>query len=152
MSQVVKDIVQFAIINEQKAAELYDKYGETVKSDSTKELLKFMANTERAHEARLKMLYENKDEFDIGKPIDLILDNFRVPTVLKENSSINEVFKFAIDSEQKAFELYSELANADFSEETRAFFSTLASDEQKHRFDLENEFEKEYRKEFDFEE
>lgn len=150
MSQVVNDIIQFAIINEQNAAELYDRYAEKVNSESTKELLKYMANMERSHEERLKALYENKSEFDSGQPLDLVIDSYRVPTVLNDDSSINEVFKFAIESEQKAFELYSALSKADFNEKTKAFFNNLAGDEQKHRFDLENEFEKEYRKEFDF--
>ena len=57
--KVIKDFVQFAIANEEKAAGLYEKYSDIVEPDSTKGLLKFMADTERSHETRLKELYEN---------------------------------------------------------------------------------------------
>ena len=147
--KVIKDFVQFAIANEQKAVELYEKYSEIVEPDSTKGLLKFMADTERSHEARLKELYENKTGLDLDKPVEVNLSAFEVSSKIDEKSSIYDVFNYAIEAEQKAHDLYTKLADLDFDINIKSFFGSLASDEAKHRIDLQNEYQKEFRKEYD---
>lgn len=148
--KVIRDFVQFAIANEQKAAELYEKYSEIVEPDSTRGLLKFMADTERSHEARLKELYENKTGPDLDKPVEVDLSAFEVSSKIDEKSSIYEVFNYAIEAEQKAHDLYAKLSDMDFDITVKSFFGTLASDEAKHRIDLQNEYQKEFRKEYDY--
>ena len=145
----IKDFVQFAIANEQKAAELYEKYSEIVEPDSTKGLLKFMADTERSHEARLKELYENKTGLDLDKPVEVDLSTFDVTSKIDDKSSIYEVFNYAIEAEQKAHDLYAKLSDLDFDINMKPFFGSLASDEAKHRIDLQEEYQKEFRKEYD---
>ena len=124
--RVIKDFIQFAIANEQKAAELYEKYSEIVEPDSTKGLLKFMADMEKSHEARLKELYENKTDLDLDKPVEVELSTFEVSSKIDENSSIYEVFNYAIEAEQKAHDLYERLADLDFDINIRSFFALLS--------------------------
>lgn len=102
----------------------------------------------RSHEARLKKLYENKTGFDLDKPVEVKLSAFEVSTKIDEKSSIYEVFNYAIEAEQKAHDLYAKLADLDFDITIKSFFGSLASDEAKHRINLQNEYQKEFGKEY----
>ena len=62
---------------------------------------------------------------------------------LVEDSSIEDVYVFAMKAEQKAYELYSELAGLELEEKAKAMFAALAAEEKKHKEGLEVEYEKE---------
>ncbi len=148
--KMVKDFLEFAIANEQNAAALYTKYSQIAQSNSIKDLLSYMAQTEQNHEARLKELQSKTSGLALDQEIQLDLPNYTGSIKITEESNLSEVFKFAIESEQKAQLLYTHLSEQNFDETVKSFFASLASDEKQHESDLQNEYEKEFRAEFDF--
>ncbi len=143
MSEQFKNLVEFAIRQEQAAAELYEKYAVLVNSRSAKIILESMAAMEQGHEARLKKMLEEEENFlpKPGSVDDVHISDFVVAPTLTENSDIQDVFIFAIKSEEMAANLYTKLAEVQASEEGQELFRSLAEEEKKHKFDLETEYE-----------
>ena len=138
------DFIEFAIVNEQEAAGLYEKYADVCISRVQKELLERMAIMERNHEKILK----NFSKGVVGSfstrhdPTDLKITDFMVPVVLTQNSTLQDVFIFAIKAEKKAAELYETLANLEEEPKAKALLENLSCEEKIHKHDLEAEFEK----------
>ena len=146
MGTQVEEIIKFAIGEEIKAAELYEKYAAIIQDAGAKRMLEEMALMERGHERKLRNFEETgRDTLaKIGEIPDLQISDFLVEKELTEDSSIQDVFIFAMKAEQKAFELYTKLAELEVSTGTVRLFRELAEEERKHKLDLEGEYEKEY--------
>lgn len=141
-----EEIIKFAIGEEIKAAELYEKYAPVVKEPGAQRMLEEMALMERGHEQKLRNFEgTGKDTLSkIGEVQDLQISDFLVEKELTGESSIQDVFIFAMKAEQKAFELYTKLAELEVGTDTVKLFRELAEEERKHKLDLESEYEKEY--------
>ncbi|MBD3346377.1 MAG: hypothetical protein GF401_15095 [Chitinivibrionales bacterium] len=139
-----ENIIDFAIKSEIAAYELYEKYAGIVTNPAQKKLLSEMAAMERGHEQKLRKLYETgKAVFVKPQDVqDLKIADYLVDVELRESSPIEDVFIFAMKSEQKAFDLYSRLAGQEQKEEYKNLFLGLAGEEKKHKHDLEVEYEK----------
>ena len=146
MGTRVEEIIKFAIGEEIKAAELYEKYAKIIKEPGAEQLLNAMSFMERGHEQKLRKLEETGSDTlaKIGEVSDLQISDFLVEKELTEESSLQDVFIFAMKAEQKAFELYTRLAELEISTDTVRLFRELAEEERKHKLDLESEYEKEY--------
>lgn len=146
MGTRIEEIIKFAIGEEIKAAELYEKNAKTVKEPGAQRMLEDMALMERGHEQKLRKFEETGADTlaRIGEVADLQISDFLVEKVLTEDSSIQDVFIFAMKAEQKAFELYTRLAELEASTDTVRLFRELAEEERRHKLDLESEYEKEY--------
>jgi len=146
MGTRIEDIIKFAMGEEIKAAELYEKYAKIVKEPGAQRMLDDMALMERGHEQKLRKFEKTGADTlaKIGEVADLQISDFLVEKELTEDSSIQDVFIFAMKAEQKAFELYTRLAELEVSTDTVRLFRELAEEERKHKLDLESEYEKEY--------
>ena len=149
MGTRIEEIIKFAIGEESKAAELYEKYAKIIKEPGGKQLLTEMALMERGHGQKLRNFEETGSDTlaKIGDVPDLKISDFLVEKELTEESSLQDVFIFAMKAEQKAFELYTKLAELEVSTDTVKLFRELAEEEKKHKLDLESEYEKEYMRE-----
>jgi rubrerythrin len=143
------DFLEFAIGNEIEAALLYEKYAGMAAFPAQKRLLEKMAVMERGHEAALKKVVAGNQSSLPSQPVpeDLHLADFLVDGPLSPDSSIEEVLIFSIKAEQKAFDLYSRLADLEEEPATKALLMKLAGEEKRHKFDLESQFEKGFMKE-----
>jgi rubrerythrin len=139
-----EDFITFAVEQETKAAELYEKYAGIVDSRAARQLLQEMAVMERGHEAKLKGFMTTGRMFisKIGEISDLHVSDFLVDTQITSTSTVEEVFVFAMKAEQKAVDLYLKLASFEENGQVGKLFSALATEEKKHKFDLEKEYEK----------
>ena len=146
MGTRIEEIIKFAIGEEIKAAELYEKSAKVVKETGAQRMLEEMALMERGHELKLKKFEETGGDTlaRIGDVADLQISDFLVEKELSEGSSIQDVFIFAMKAEQKAFELYTRLAGLEVTTDSVGLFMELAEEERKHKMDLESEYEKEY--------
>lgn len=144
-----EDFLEFAIKNEIEAAGVYEKYAALCAFPAQKQLLERMSSMERNHEASLRKAKENGTGLLSGKtiPADLHLSDFLVDNTLSADSTIEDVLVFSIKAEQKAFELYSALAELEEDSSTKALLMKLAGEEKNHKFDLESQFEKRFMKE-----
>jgi rubrerythrin len=145
-SNRLSDFLAYAIKNEQEAAALYEKSMAIVKAPAQKQLLKAMSVMERNHEAALKRIAAG-EQVELGfkdRSVDLRLSDYLVDLPLTPESDLEDVVIFAIKAEQKAFELYSALARLEEDPSTRRLLEQLASEEKKHKVDLELQFEKQF--------
>lgn len=146
MGTRIEEIIKFAIGEEIKAAELYEKNAKKVKDTSAQRMLEEMALMEHGHEQKLRKFLETGADIlvKIGEVADLQISDFLVEKELTDESSLQDVLIFAMKAEQKAFELYTRLAEMEVSTDTVRLFRELAEEEKRHKLDLETEYEKEY--------
>ena len=140
------DFLAFAIKNEREAAELYQKYAATVAAPAQKSLLESMSAMEKEHEEKLTIL-SSGGETTLGnndRVVDLHLSDYLVETTLTPQSDLQDVIIFAIHAEKKAFDLYTALARLEEDPAAKDLLERLASEEQKHKYDLESTFEKQF--------
>ncbi len=145
MATLIEDCIQFAIEQEVKAAELYEKYAEIAKDHGTRQMLNSMALMERGHEQKLKNFIETGSDLlaTFGEIPDLHVSDYLVASELTEESSLQDVFIFAMKNEQKAYDLYIDLAATEPDSDKLILFAELAEEEKKHKHDLEMEYERE---------
>lgn len=143
------DFLEFAIKNEIEAASLYEKYAGECGSPAQRNLLTRLAAMERGHETVLKKIRDGSASSLLGQvtPVDLRVSDFLVETTLTSESTLEEVFIFAMKAEQKAFDLYNALAGLEEDTAAKGLFRSLANEELAHKHDLEGEFEKTFMKE-----
>ena len=146
MGTRIEEIIKFAIGEEIKAAELYEKYAQVIKEQGAQRMLEEMALMERGHELKLRKFEETGRDVlaKIGEVPDLQISDFLIEKELTERSSVQDVFIFAMKAEQKAFELYTRCAELEVSTDTVRLFRELAEEERNHKLGLESEYEKEY--------
>ena len=142
--EYIIDFINFAIQNEEEACALYESYAVKAPSAAQRTLLKEMAAMERTHAEKLKTFIENgKSEFSTQKiAYDLHIADFAIPMELSVNSSLEDIFIFSIQSEEKAYQLYTKLAFLETDEVAKKLFLSLAADEKNHKFNLETEYQK----------
>ena len=137
-ANIYEKIIDFAIEQEQKAAELYEKTAEKAKGSGIFPILKDMAKMERGHEGKLKAFKAGKDR-NIGaeKVEDIKIGDYLVDVEITDSSSIQDVLIFSIKSEMKAYELYTRLCDIYIEPKEQELFSNLATEELKHKSDLQ---------------
>lgn len=133
-----ENIIDFAIEQEQKAAELYEKTAEKAKGSGIFSILIDMAKMERGHEEKLKAFKAGKDQ-NIGaeEVEDIKIGDYLVDIEITDSSSIQDVLIFSIKSEMKAYELYTRLCELYIKPKEQELFSNLAREELKHKSDLQ---------------
>ncbi|MBD3243622.1 MAG: hypothetical protein GF331_23735 [Chitinivibrionales bacterium] len=138
-----EDFVKFAIGQERAAAELYEKHAGGSVSRSTRKVLTEMAGMERTHEARLRtLLATGMASFPSkGGVRDMHVSDYMLDEELAPDAPIDKVFVFAMKAEQKAYELYARLATLEVDSTVHELFESLAAEEQRHKRDLEEQYE-----------
>jgi rubrerythrin len=147
--QRVADFIDFAIREEVKAAQLYERYAGIVESRAARELLGSMAVMERGHEMKLRE-FARSGRMLLQKSAagaDLHLADFMTGGTIAPDSDPQEVFVFAMKAEEKAAALYSRLAELESDSQTVELFLSLASEETGHKRGLEEEYERAYMRE-----
>ncbi len=137
------EIVDFAIAEERKAYELYEKTAKKAgENNPVTPLLLQMAKMERGHEAKLNS-FKNGVVPSLGtKEVeDLKIGDYLVDVEITEESSIQDVMIFSIKSEMKAYELYTNLSKLYEKPEEKALFENLAAEESGHKNDLEKAYD-----------
>jgi rubrerythrin len=146
MSEVnLNEILDFAITEEVRAYTLYALTAKRVKNPGMVSLLNSLVNMEKGHEAKLTAFKKGKlQQFGaLKKGEDLKIADYLVDVKITPESSVQDVMVFAIKAEQKAFALYSRLAQLSIQEEAVQVFSGLAAEEKQHKIDLEKAYDDE---------
>ena len=136
--QKLTELIDFAIQEEIKANKLYTDASRKIEDKSAQEMLKDMAEMEKGHEAKLRALKEGRvEKIQAEKVQDLKIGNYLVDVELRVNSTIQEILIYAIKSEMKAYDLYTDLSRIIVDPDKKALLSGLASEELKHKNTLE---------------
>jgi rubrerythrin len=132
------ELINFAIQEEIKANKLYTDASQKIEDKSAQEMLKDMAEMEKGHEAKLRALKEGRvEKIEAEKVQDLKIGNYLADVELRVNSTIQEILIYAIKSEMKAFDLYTDLSRVIVDADKKALLAGLASEELKHKNSLE---------------
>jgi len=142
----LKEIIDYAKINEDNARKFYLKAADHAKSGNVKDLLKAMADDEIKHTERLdeinKMIEEGKPlpkPHGITKPLGYA--EFVGDVKLGEDADYQDVLKFAMAKEKEAMDSYAKYAKLTDVDDAKKLFELLAEEESKHLRELEARFD-----------
>ncbi len=139
-----KEIIDFAINEEREAQKFYKKMQEMTKHDWSKKIFKELEDMEIGHENLLKKYQkEGFEEFDAPKITDLKISNYLADVEIHENMSFQEILTVSMKKEEAANKLYNDLAEKANNEATKNLFLKLATEEAKHKLQLETVYDKE---------
>ncbi len=139
----VDKVIDFAIKNEQKAAEFYDALAERMDLQSMKDVFIGFANEERGHEAKLKMvkagnmlLSSEEKVLNLG-----LADHVKEANLNVKAMSFQEALVVGMNAEKAAFKLYTSLAESTDDPALKELLSGLAQEEAKHKLRFELEYD-----------
>jgi rubrerythrin len=137
------EVINFAIKREEDAIQGYGGLIEVSKTPGISKLLQELQDEERKHKKLLQELTEGKIESYVPtKVIDLKISDYLEEDTLEAEMDFQQLLIFAAKKEEKAVELYSDLAKKAENEELRKLFEFLVEQEKSHKLKLETEYEK----------
>ncbi len=135
-------VIQFAIEREEEAINRYGELQKKAKTPGLKELLSDLQSEEMNHKRLLQGLDRKILETgSIPRVDDMKISDYLVEEPLEEDMKFQDILIFAAKKEQKAVELYSDLAERAKSEEIKRLFQFLVAQEKSHKLRLESEYE-----------
>jgi rubrerythrin len=137
------EVIQLAIDNEQKAADLYAGMAETTDNPAAKAQFEQLANMERGHKLKLETMdFAFFESQELSPPQDLKIADYLVDVELTPDASYQDTLLFAAKCEKAAAELYTDLATTyESAPEVSRMFMVLAQEEAHHKFVLEREYD-----------
>jgi len=138
----IEEILDFAIDNEIRAAEFYEKLSGQAKSKSMKETFEKFSKEERGHEARLKKI-KTEGEFKARKEdiLDMKMSDYLVKSNTKGKMTYQDALILAMKREKAAYKLYKRLAKSAPTKELKIIFTKLAAEEANHKMNFEIEYD-----------
>lgn len=132
------DVISLAISKEEKAMEFYKKCAEKAKNPGIRKFFQEMYEEEVRH----KDLLQNLDMAHIGdiqpeKVQDLRISEYLVDVKFSEDLSYQEALTLAMKKEEKAHAFYMAWKDRCLNEKTGKLFEMLASEELKHKRQIE---------------
>ena len=138
----IDEILDFAIQNEQQAADFYEKLSAEATEQAMKETFAHFANEEKGHKFKLEKVkedgvYEAREQ-DI---LDLKISDYLVSVTSSGKMSYRDALVLAMKREKAAFRLYMKLADMAPSTDLKKLFKNLANEEAKHKLNFELEYD-----------
>ncbi len=143
------DVIKFAIEQELDAAAFYRDLQDKVNVQSSKEMLKTFEQMELGHADILKNLDLNKLElYKPEKVANLKMGDYMVEPITHGEMTFQDILVLAMKREGAANKMYMELANSSEDDTIRNLFLKLATEESKHKLQLETIYDDEINYEF----
>jgi rubrerythrin len=137
-----EEIVRFAIDKEEEAASFYDMAA-GIAGNPISAVFKELAGVERGHKRMLEgWNREVALERSTEEVRDLRIGDYLVEVPVAPDMSYQDVLIVAMKREERAFALYSVLAELSKDHASRQLFQTLAHEEAKHKLRFETEYDK----------
>ena len=138
----VDEILDYAIDQEQKAADFYESFAARAEKAGMKKMLLDFAEEERRHKERLLAVKAGERTLTPGKEVlDLRVSDYLVEVDAAANISYQDALIFAMKRERAAFELYKDMAAKVQDTNLKQVFLGLAKEESKHKLYFESEYE-----------
>ncbi len=136
------DILDFAIKNEEGAAQFYTDLAETMDSPAMRKVFEDFAREEQGHKDKLLAVkQEGRMEATTGNVSDLKIGDYLVDASATPKMSYQEVLILVMKQEKAAFRLYTDLAAATADPGLRGLLLDLAQEEAKHKLRFEIEYD-----------
>ena len=147
-----EEALRVAIEAERDAFFTYYNGIKKVDNKSAKVLLKDLAKDELEHKYKLELALLDEDyveELGEGKiPEGFSIAEFLVEKdKINKNSTLQEIYAYAISSEKKAIQFYTNLMNSCKGSKMEYLFEKLRDEEKKHLDKLEKEYEETFMQE-----
>jgi rubrerythrin len=137
----MKDVLDFAISGESKAAELYNKMAVTAENPWMREVLEDFAQQELQHYEKLKAVRAGKNALVRESVADLGIAEKLDDVEPHPDMNYPELIAFAIKKENSSHGLYTRLASIFTEPELQETFIALAEQEAQHKRRFEMEYE-----------
>lgn len=133
-----QEMLKFAIEQEIEAANFYHEMQNHSKFKPSKEMFKELEAMELGHKKLLENFSKNELNGFVPPHItDLHISDYLYEPPVSSGMLYQEVLIIAMKKEENAQKLYTDLANKAEDNTTKNFFLKLASEEAKHKFQLE---------------
>jgi rubrerythrin len=137
----MKDVLDFAISGESKAAELYTKMAATAKNPWMRRMLEGFAEQEIQHHNKLKAVRAGRDALVRESIADLGIADKLDDVEPHPDMNYPDLLAFAIKKENASHGLYKRLASIFTEPELQETFLALAEQEAQHKRRFEMEYE-----------
>jgi rubrerythrin len=138
-----EEILDFAIRNEQNAADFYNDLAAKSELHEVKDLFLGFAREEMGHKAKLEVVKSGKRLLGARQAItDLRIGDYLVDIDLDSGLGYQAALIVAMKAEKAAFKLYTDLAEATDDAGLREILQGLAQEEAKHKLRFELEYDK----------
>ncbi len=137
-----EEILDFAIQNEENAAEFYADLAAKMESGSIRRVFEGFAVEEQGHKAKLLKVKESgKMESASQQILNLKIGDYLVEGEPGPDMDYQQALILAMKQEKAAFKLYTDLAAAAPDEDLRGLLLSLAQEEAKHKLRFEVEYD-----------
>ena len=138
----VDEVLDYAIDQEQQAADFYASFAARAEKAGMKKLLLEFAEEEKRHKERLLAVRTGERKLTPEKQVlDLKVSDYLVEVDASDNISFQDALIVAMKKERAAFKLYSDMAEKVPDTNLKQVFLGLAKEEAKHKLFFETEYE-----------
>ena len=138
----VDEILDYAIDQEQQAADFYASFAARAEKAGMKKMLLEFAEEEKRHKERLLAVRTAERKLTPAKEVlDLKVSDYLVEVDASDNISYQDALIVAMKKERAAFKLYSDMAEKAPDTNLKQVFVGLAKEEAKHKLFFETEYE-----------
>lgn len=136
------EILNFAIKEEEKAAQFYTELAGKMEKPWMKEVFEEFAKEELGHKKKLLGIKNGRIfEADEEKIIDLKIAEYVTQSEPSPDMTYQDALIIAMNAEKNAFKLYSDLAELVTDEGAKKTLLSLAQEEAKHKLRFEIEYD-----------
>ncbi|MFH1747104.1 MAG: ferritin family protein [Planctomycetota bacterium] len=144
----VDKILDFAIRQEEQAAQFYTELAGRMPREQMREALLGFAEEEQGHKARLLQVKAGKQMLAAEQRVlDLKIGDYLEDAEPAGDIDYQQALILAMKAEKAAFRLYSDLASVTDDPTLKATLLGLAQEEAKHKLRFEIEYDNEFLKE-----
>jgi rubrerythrin len=138
----VDEILDYAIDQEQQAADFYKNLAGRVEKGGMKEILLEFSAEEQRHKQRLLAVKSGARELTPEQEVlDLKISDYLVDVDATDDISYQDALIVAMKRERAAYELYSDMAEKLPESNLREVIVGLAKEEAKHKLFFESEYD-----------
>ena len=138
----VDEILDYAIDQEQQAADFYADLATRAEKAGMKEILLDFAAEEQSHKERLLAVKQGKHELTPEQEVlDLKISDYLVEVDASSGISYQDALIVAMKRERAAFQLYSDMAAKVPESHLKEVLEGLAKEEAKHKLFFESEYD-----------
>ena len=138
----VDEILDFAIDQEQQAADFYEDVAQRAETADMKKMLLDFHEEEKNHKKILQDVKTGEHELTPEQEIlDLKISDYLVEVEFSENISYQDALIIAMKKERAAYQLYTDMAAKIPESHLREVLVGLAKEEEKHKLFFETEYD-----------
>jgi len=138
----VDEILNYAIDQEQQAADFYANLAGRAEKAGMKDILLEFAEEEKRHKERLLAVKSGEHELTPEQEVlDLKISDYLVEVDATDDISYQDALIVAMKRERAAYELYTDMAAKIPESKLREVFVGLAREEAKHKLFFESEYD-----------